>query len=292
MRLTFIWFPEYYGSLPYLIEKVENRNMKIDFGVNLDMIGEKQEVTGSTLNIIRPPTFLSNKLYESVIVVSLLSTLSLNSTFSNMQSVLSYRIDIAPYDGGSDHDIYLQFNIPSIMLNQWPDKFYHTDQDTIDKFDPIIASRITIAIGAPLYVLTTGGIDKIMLSNIIDAYEKFLQGYMKMKRIFSASSTTNSYSNIDQEKKYRYIGPKGIISLRYLVNILPRETFSDIKDIINNSFMQFLFTRYIPLSLMTSARSLNEIRELIENEYGVRIELDKIKKMILYLEKLGLITTV
>ncbi len=292
MKLTFIWFPEYYGSLPYLIEKVENRNMKIDFGVNLDMIGEKQEVTGSTLNIIRPPMFLSNKLYESMVIASLLNALSINSTFSNMQNVLSYRIDIVPYDGGSDHDIYLQFGIPSIMINQWPDKFYHTDQDTIDKFDSVMASRITIAIGVPLYVLATGNIDKTMLSTIIDAYEKFLQGYLKMKRMFSMTTAINKHSTTDQEEKYKYIGPKGIISLRYLANSLPKEMFNDIRNIISNNFMQFLFTRYIPLSLMISAKSLNDIGELIVNEYGVRIELDKIKKMILYLEKLGLISKV
>ncbi len=292
MKLVFIWFPEYYGSLPYLLEKIEHRETKIDFSINLDMIGERQDITGSTLNIIRPPVFLSNKLYESIVVASLMNVLATNSTFSNMQNVLSYRIDIVPYDGGSDHDLYLQFNIPSIMLNQWPDKFYHTDQDTIDKFDPIIASRISMAIGTPLYVIATNSIDKTLLSTTVEAYEKFLQGYSKLKRVFSINRFTSSsnYSNMDQEKQYKYIGPKGIISLRYLVNVLPKEMFSDIKDIISDNFMQFLFTRYIPLSLMTSARKVSDIKELIENEYGIRVELNKIRKMLLYLEKLGLVS--
>src|SRR6266545_2136120 len=43
-----------------------------------------------------------------------------------------------PFSGGSDHAVLLDplIGVPSPMLIQWPDRFYHSSLDTPDKCDP------------------------------------------------------------------------------------------------------------------------------------------------------------
>jgi len=38
-----------------------------------------------------------------------------------------------PYEMGSDHDVLNFFGIPSVMPITWPDRFYHSSGDTVEK---------------------------------------------------------------------------------------------------------------------------------------------------------------
>ena len=51
--------------------------------------------------------------------------------------VAAYRCDFQYYTGGSDHYILndKSVGIPSTCINTYPDRFYHTQEDTIDKHD-------------------------------------------------------------------------------------------------------------------------------------------------------------
>jgi len=48
-----------------------------------------------------------------------------------------FRHTTTPFSGGSDHYILSDptVGVPAPMLIQWPDKFYHTSEDTLDKVD-------------------------------------------------------------------------------------------------------------------------------------------------------------
>jgi len=45
---------------------------------------------------------------------------------------------VTPFSSGSDHYVYSDptVGVPCVGLAQWPDKFYHTSWDTLDKVDP------------------------------------------------------------------------------------------------------------------------------------------------------------
>jgi hypothetical protein len=51
-----------------------------------------------------------------------------------------FRYATTPFGDGSDHFIFSDstVGVPMPMLIQWPDKFYHTSADTIEKVDPRI----------------------------------------------------------------------------------------------------------------------------------------------------------
>ena len=69
----------------------------------------------------------------------------------------SFRCSVTPYSGGSDHNIW---GDPSVgvtcpMLIQWPDRYYHTSEDTIDKVDPEMLAVAGILTATYLYTAAT-----------------------------------------------------------------------------------------------------------------------------------------
>ncbi|MEM2021512.1 MAG: DUF4910 domain-containing protein [Zestosphaera sp.] len=140
-KIRFVWFPEHYGSVA-LIRKLLSEGVEVSGVLNLDMIGEKQWMTGSILNFIRPPIALLSD-FEAHAFRNFYLGINKGWGLPVLNSVKpSMRFDVRPYVAGSDHDSYIVFGIPATSLTNWPDRFYHTSLDTIDKFSPGNALRV------------------------------------------------------------------------------------------------------------------------------------------------------
>jgi len=50
-------------------------------------------------------------------------------------------ITIDKHYGSSDHVVFLNNGIPSLMFITWPDMYYHSSADTVDKLDPTMLKR-------------------------------------------------------------------------------------------------------------------------------------------------------
>lgn len=134
--IRFLWVPEMTGTYAYLATH-EDELARMVAGINLDMVGEDQALCGSVLLIERPPEAaagfagdLAEALHEAM-----------QEGARNLAGTASYplyRHAVTPFSGGSDHYILSDptVGVPTPMLIQWPDKFYHTSADTIDKVDP------------------------------------------------------------------------------------------------------------------------------------------------------------
>jgi hypothetical protein len=61
----------------------------------------------------------------------------------------------APFDMGSDHQVYTEgsFRIPSIYLNDWPDRYIHTNFDSAANIDPTKLKRAGFIGAASAYYL-------------------------------------------------------------------------------------------------------------------------------------------
>src|SRR6202034_4117192 len=61
------------------------------------------------------------------------------------------------YTMGSDHDVYQDssFRIPAIYLNDWPDRYIHTNFDTAANIDPTKLKRAAFIGAASGYYLAT-----------------------------------------------------------------------------------------------------------------------------------------
>jgi Zn-dependent M28 family amino/carboxypeptidase len=67
------------------------------------------------------------------------------------------RAEYSAYTMGSDHDVYQDssFGIPAIYLNDWPDRYIHTNFDTAGNIDPTKLKRAAFIGGASGYFLAS-----------------------------------------------------------------------------------------------------------------------------------------
>jgi len=133
-NIAFGWVPEHYGSLP-LVKHLVSEGFQVQGAINLDMVGEKQSLTGSTLYFVRPPIHMLSS-FEAATYQIISHELGPKQGF-HVRGIHKGRLrfDILNYEYGSDHDSFIAYGIPSVSLINWPDKYYHSSLDFIDKVD-------------------------------------------------------------------------------------------------------------------------------------------------------------
>jgi len=196
LGFKFIWVPEYTGTLALFALKPEYAN-NIVYVINLDMVGEAQDKTGSTFIVFRTPMSRIS-LLNAVVEYVTEKIVGKLKTFGGTGKLPIIRYTFEQFSPGSDHDIFNIMGISSVMINQWPDKFYHTDMDTPDKVNPEmlkIAGTISLS---TLYVIAS----RTFYDSILDiTYHWVLEYYHKMMK--EATEDDLVYSIRCQElKKY------------------------------------------------------------------------------------------
>lgn len=152
--IRLILVPEFTGTHCYL--STIHDYSKIKAGINLDMIGGRQNGSYGPITITRTP-------YANHSLVNALSDLILEEVKKQVPdlaegeytSLVNSRI--ASYSGGSDHTILCDPTIdaPCVMVGQWPDKYYHTSSDTLECIDPLVLAFSTSFAASYVYTLAT-----------------------------------------------------------------------------------------------------------------------------------------
>lgn len=155
--IVFTLVPEMSGTYPYLAEN-EARIPDMVAALNLDMVGENQNLCGGPLIVERTPESCPsyvNSLMESIYD-------SVKSEAKNLGGSSSYALfkhAVTPFSGGSDHYVYSDptVGVACPMMIQWPDKFYHTSADTIDKVDPEMLRKVALMTATYAYTIADAG---------------------------------------------------------------------------------------------------------------------------------------
>jgi aminopeptidase YwaD len=144
--IRFVWPAEMEGTLALLNGKPDLVR-RIVAVVHMDMVGGGEE-TKSIFHIERAPASLPSFINdvaeafgEFVNEQSYQFAATDNAAFplvapeGTKQALLA---QFAEYTPGSDHDIYLcgSYRIPAIYLNDWPDRYIHTNFDAAANIDP------------------------------------------------------------------------------------------------------------------------------------------------------------
>jgi aminopeptidase YwaD len=161
--IRFFWPPEIEGTLALLNGKPEFA-ARIKAVVHMDMVGGGP-VTKSVFHVTRGPLSLPSFVHDVA------------WAFADFVNEQSYKFAAAgtaeypfvapeggkepllaqdsPYSMGSDHDIYQDssFAIPAIYLNDWPDRYIHTNFDTAANIDPTKLKRAALIGAASGYFL-------------------------------------------------------------------------------------------------------------------------------------------
>lgn len=263
IKVKFVWVPEHYGSVA-LVRKLLEENVVILGALNLDMIGEKQTLTNSVLNFIRPPALLLSR-FEAHAFKNFFMSLSTGwglTTSSTRKPPL--RFELKPYEAGSDHDAYVVFGIPAVSLTNWPDRFYHTNLDSIDKFSPVNALKIALT---ALRTALTFEPDKIS----VDYYVGFVKGTEYFSLPLSLyRARQNLYERREARKVMRELA--GYPSPQYLLRkIRVPEIRKEMRKFLNKA--SWAVTAYIVAGLYSSCGlDFSEIRKSLVAELGIRVE--------------------
>jgi len=163
--IRFIWPPEIEGTVTLLNAKPEFAQ-RIKTAIHMDMVGGGPD-TKAVFHVTRGPMSLPSFVHDVA------------WAFANWVNTESYRFAageaanyplVAPEGGkeplraeysgytmGSDHDVYQDssFSIPSIYLNDWPDRYIHTNFDTAANIDPTKLKRAAFIGAASGYFLAS-----------------------------------------------------------------------------------------------------------------------------------------
>jgi hypothetical protein len=165
--IRFLWLPEMTGTFAYLASR-EAELDRLIAGVNLDMVGEDQRQTGSSWLIEYPPDAAASfapdllaRLRDELLRLGGVPGVSPSHT--EIGGFPLYCQAEVPFSGGSDHLILSDptVGVPTPLLIQWPDRFYHTSADTADRTDPHSLARAGSLAAAYAYWLATAGAEEV-----------------------------------------------------------------------------------------------------------------------------------
>ena len=159
--IRFLWMPEMTGTYAYLAAHEADLPRTVA-GLNLDMVGEDQDQTGSSWLLIRGSDALPS-FAEPLLEALREGYFGQAHTFNGQGDFPLFRHAVVPFSNGSDHYILgdPSVGIPSPMLIQWPDRFYHTTADTLEKVSPQSLARSSALAATYAYFLAGAGAPEV-----------------------------------------------------------------------------------------------------------------------------------
>ncbi|MGH9804039.1 MAG: M28 family peptidase, partial [Candidatus Acidiferrales bacterium] len=166
--LRFIWPPEIEGTLALLHARPELAG-RIKAVVHMDMVGGGPE-TKAIFHVTRGPASLPsfvNDVAEAYGEFVNRQSAALASGGNPPYALVApeggkeaLQADLSRLTLGSDHQIYTDssFSIPAIYLNDWPDRYIHTNFDAPANIDPTKLKRAGFIGAASAYFLANAGV--------------------------------------------------------------------------------------------------------------------------------------
>ena len=163
--IRFIWPPEIEGTLT-LLNAEPKFAQRIKAVVHMDMVGGGP-VTKAVFHVTRGPMSLPSFVHD----VAWAFAEFVNEQSYNFAAGLPAEYPLVapeggkealqamdtPYTMGSDHDVYQDssFKIPAIYLNDWPDRYIHTNFDSAANIDPTKLRRVAFIGAASGYFIAS-----------------------------------------------------------------------------------------------------------------------------------------
>ena len=172
--VTFIWGDEMRAGREWLrADAARAKNTR--YMVALDMTGEDTSKTGGSFLIEKEPDpsavwprpsdphtewsgGRSSSKAESL-RGSLLNDLLLAVCLRRARDT-KWNVQTNPYEGGSDHSVFLQAGVPALLAWHSSDRYYHTNLDRPDKTSPAEMANVGIAVGTTVALLASAGQDE------------------------------------------------------------------------------------------------------------------------------------
>ncbi len=172
--IRFLWGPEYSGTGPWVRENRELMERTLA-NINMDMVGEWLSLNRAMMRLMRTtygqPHYINDVMenYYRFVGESNNERIQNRSGFYKIPRRIvapsgadePFYYSIETHYGSSDHMVFNDWGVqvPGIMMIAWPDQWYHTSGDRIDKADPTQLKRVAIIGAAAAYTIATADDD-------------------------------------------------------------------------------------------------------------------------------------
>jgi hypothetical protein len=137
---------------------------QVRYMFSLDMTGENTALTGGTFLIEKAPDPTAvwprpsdphTEWGSSPVKAASLRGTLLNDLFLAVCQRLPWTVRTNPYEGGSDHSVFLAAGVPSVLAWHFPDRFYHSSLDRPGMTDPAEMARVGVSVAATALLLAS-----------------------------------------------------------------------------------------------------------------------------------------
>jgi aminopeptidase YwaD len=172
--IRFLWGPEFSGTGPWVKANKDIMERTL-CNINMDMVGEWLSKNMAFFCLMR--TTYGNPHYINDVMENYFRYLGEGSRERIQNRSGAYRVPVrvvAPtgadepfyyaietHYGASDHEVFNDWGVqvPGVMMIAWPDQWYHTSGDRVDKVDPTQLKRAAIIGAAAAYTIANADDD-------------------------------------------------------------------------------------------------------------------------------------
>ena len=165
--MTFMWLDEIRGSRQWLTSRKEEA-AGVQYMFSMDMTGEDTAKTGGTFLIekqadpsavwTRPSDphseWGAGQVKAETLKGSLLNDVHLAVAHRRAREA-AWTVRTNPYEGGSDHTAFANAGVPSLLNWHFTDRYYHTNQDTLDKVSADEMRNVGVTVATSAYFLAS-----------------------------------------------------------------------------------------------------------------------------------------
>jgi len=172
--IRFLWGPEYSGTGPWVREHRDLMEETLA-NINMDMVGEWLSLNKAYMRLMRTtygqPHFINDVMenYYRYVGEANNERIQNRSGFYKVPKRIvaptgadePFYYSIETHYGASDHMVFNDWGVqvPGVMMIVWPDQWYHTSGDRIDKSDPTQMKRVAVIGAAAAYTVASADDD-------------------------------------------------------------------------------------------------------------------------------------
>lgn len=183
-RTIRVWLTHEFQSLSALVYEQPEAIERVIACANVDQIGENQGASGASLMYQDGPDALPS--YLNHYTHALMDYLgSRPYTWGNTDSTETRLATVnTPFWMNDNFISDPSVGIPSVAFIAWPDKYYHTSEDTLDKVDPDSMARVTALAATWAYTLASADEAEVLqiAETVVEWSDRFI-GRMVGKRL-------------------------------------------------------------------------------------------------------------
>lgn len=190
--LTFLWVDEVRGSKQWLTSHPDQAK-GVQYMFSLDMTGEDTAKTGGTFLIEKQPdpsavwtrpsdphtAWGASEVKAESLKGSLLNDFHFAVCLRRAKDT-GWMARTNPYEGGSDHTVFGEAGIPSLLDWHFTDRYYHTNQDRPEKTSP--AEMVNVGVSVAVSAWTLASADEQDALAVVDLISRSAGARLALER--------------------------------------------------------------------------------------------------------------